>query len=50
VKRKHYKIDIDDFNDKIVKKKLKSPLYVLNELDLQFLNPQYRSKKRSKKK
>lgn len=50
MERKRNRIDIDDLNDKIVKRKMKDPLYVLNELDLRFLNPPYRAKKRRKKK
>lgn len=50
MKKKRNKIDIDEFNDKIVKRKMKNPLYVLNELDLRFLNPPYRAKNRRKKK
>ena len=50
MKRKRHKIDIDDFNDKIVKRKMEDTLYVLNELDLRFLNPPYMAKKRRKKK
>ena len=50
MKMKRNRIDIDDFNDKIVKKKMGDTLYVLNELDLRFLNPPYRAKKRRKKK
>ena len=50
MKRKRNKIDIDDFNDKIVKRKMEDTLYVLNELGLRFLNPTYMAKKRRKKK
>ena len=50
MKRKHHKIDIDELNGKIVKRKMENPLYVLNELDLRFLNPPYVAKNRGKKK
>ena len=50
MKRKYHKIDIDELNDKIVKRKMENPLYVLNELDLRSLNPPYVAKNRRKKK
>ena len=50
MKRKHRKIDINELNNKIVKRKMENPLYILNELDLRFLNPSYIAKKWRKKK
>lgn len=50
MKRKQNKIDIVDFNHKIIKSKLKNSLYVLSDLDKELLNIGYKSKKKKKKK
>ena len=50
MKRKHRKIDINELNNKIVKKKMENPLYILNELDLRFLNLPYMAKQMRGKK
>lgn len=44
MKRKHHKIDINELNNKIVKRKMENPLYIPNELDLRFLNLPYMAK------
>ncbi len=49
MKRKHRKIDINELNNKIVKRKMKNPLYILNELDLRFLNLPYMAKQMREK-
>jgi len=46
-KRKNDRIDIDDLNKKIIKEKLKNPLYVLSELDKKLINKKYKSRKHS---
>lgn len=50
MKRKHRKIDINELNNKIVKRKMENPLYIPNELDLRFLNLPYVAKQMRKKK
>ena len=50
MKGKRHKIDINDFNNKIVKKKMEDPMYVLNDIDRLFLDPPYNGKKKRKKK
>ena len=50
MKRKHRKIDINELNNKIVKRKMENPLYILNELDLRFLNLPYMAKQMREKK
>ena len=50
MKRKHRKIDINELNNKIVKRKMENPLYIPNELDLRFLNLPYMAKQMRKKK
>lgn len=49
MKRKHRKIDINELNNKIVKRKMENPLYIPNELDLRFLNLPYVAKQMRKK-
>lgn len=44
MKRKSNKIDVDELNKKIIKKKMKNSLYVLNEIDLILLNQPYKKK------
>lgn len=46
MKRKRIKIDVDELNKKIIKNKMKNPLYILNELDLLLLNQPYNKKKK----
>ena len=48
MKRKQIKIDIVDFNHKIIKYKLKNSLYVLSDLDKELLDIGYKSKKKKK--
>ena len=49
MKRKQNKIDIVDFNHKIIKSKLKNSLYVLSDLDKELLNIGYKPKRKKKK-
>ena len=44
MKRKSNKIDVDELNKKIIKKKMKNSLCVLNEMDLILLNQPYKKK------
>ena len=44
MKRKSNKIDVDELNKKIIKKKMKNSLCVLNEMDLISLNQPYKKK------
>ena len=46
MKRKQSKLDIVDFNKKIIKEKLKNSLYILSDLDKELLNIKYKSKKK----
>ena len=46
MKRKRNKIDIVDLNHKIIKYKMKNPLYVLTDLDKELLSIGYKSKKK----
>lgn len=43
------KIDVNELNKKIIKDKMKNPLYVLDELDNLLLNVPYQSRNRNKK-
>ena len=45
MKRKHHKIDIIDFNKKIIQKNMKNSLYILDELDKVFLKLKNKSRK-----
>lgn len=45
MKRKHHKIDIIDFNKKIIQKNMKNSLYILDELDKVFLKLKHKSGK-----
>ncbi len=49
MKRKKDKIDIIDFNKKIIKSKMKSSLYILNDLDKTLMNIGFISKNKKKK-
>lgn len=49
MKRKKDKIDIIDFNKKIIKSKMKSSLYILNDLDKILMNIGFISKNKKKK-
>ena len=44
MKRKHHKIDIIDFNKKIIQKNMKNSLYVLDKLDKAFLKLKHKLK------
>ena len=46
MKRKRIKINVDELNRKIIKNKMKNPLYIPNELDLFLLNQPYNKKKK----
>lgn len=48
MKHKQSKLDIVDFNKKIIKEKLKNSLYILSDLDKKLLNIKYKSKKKRK--
>lgn len=47
-KRKHNKIDIVDFNHKIIRSKMKNPLYIMDNLDKELINIGYIPKKKKK--
>ena len=50
MKRKQSKLDIVDFNRKIIKEKLKNSLYILSDLDKELLSiPQYQSTRKKKR-
>ena len=46
MKRKQNKIDIVDFNHKIIKSKMKDSLYVMSDLDKELLNIGYKPKRK----
>ena len=46
MKRKRKKLDVDELNHKIIKSKMKSTLYIPNELDNELLKNPYRKKKK----
>ena len=50
MKRKRQKIDIVDFNKKIIKEKMRNPLYIISDLDMELMNIPYKSKTKIKKK
>lgn len=50
MKRKQQKFDIPDMNRKIIKERMKNPLYIMTDLDRELLNVPYNLKKRKKKK
>lgn len=50
MKYKRQKIDIVDMNKKIIRERMKDPLYIMSDLERELLNIPYNLKKKRKKK